>query len=143
MRRSYFRSGTLPNRSSSVHVTLSLPAKRPIRADMALVAHALNILPDRVTSGHVTSGSATSNDNLSVPIYYLYEAPDRTILHLVENKIQAGGRPRHTPVQNYGVHFIKPQLRPCQTSVVQVFQKLVCLQPLTDPTSYWVDPLSS
>ena len=38
--------------------------------------------------------------------------PDRTILHLVEKKIQAGGRPRPTPVQNYGVHTIKPQLRP-------------------------------
>jgi hypothetical protein len=39
-------------------------------------------------------------------------APDRTILHLVEKKIQVGGRPRSTPVQNYGVHTIKPQLRP-------------------------------
>ena len=39
-------------------------------------------------------------------------APDRTILHLVEKKIQVGGRPRPTPVQNYGVHTIKPQLRP-------------------------------
>ena len=38
--------------------------------------------------------------------------PDRTILHLVEKNIQAGGRPRPTPVQNYGVHTIKPQLRP-------------------------------
>ena len=38
-------------------------------------------------------------------------APDRTILHLVEKKIQVGGRPRPTPVQNYGVHTIKPQLR--------------------------------
>jgi hypothetical protein len=38
-------------------------------------------------------------------------APDRTILHLVEKKIQAGGRSKPTPVQNYSVHTIKPQLR--------------------------------
>jgi hypothetical protein len=31
--------------------------------------------------------------------------------------IQAGGRPRPIPVQNYGVHFIKPQLRPWWTSL--------------------------
>jgi hypothetical protein len=43
-------------------------------------------------------------------------APDRTILHLIE-KIQAGGRPRPTPVQNYGVHTIKPQLHPWKLSV--------------------------
>ena len=38
-----------------------------------------------------------------------------------KTKIQAGegGRPRPTPVQNYGVHTIKPQLRPCQTSTVE------------------------
>ena len=29
MRRTYFRSGTLPDRASSGHVTLSLPVKRP------------------------------------------------------------------------------------------------------------------
>ena len=39
-------------------------------------------------------------------------APDRTILHLVEKNIQAGGRPRPTPVQNYGMHTNKSQLRP-------------------------------
>ena len=38
-------------------------------------------------------------------------APDRTILHLVEN-FQGEGRPSPTPVHNYGVHTIKPQLRP-------------------------------
>jgi len=130
MRRTYFRICHLP-------VTW-------LWADMAHlpVAHAHNILPNRVTSGHVTdvtsghvtSGSTTSNDNLSVPIYYLYEALKWP--QIAPFCISAGDRPRHTPVQNYGVHFIKPQLRPCQTSVVQVFQKLVCLQPLTDPTSY-------
>jgi hypothetical protein len=37
-------------------VTLSLPAKGPTRADIAQlpVTHAQNILPDNVTSGHVT-----------------------------------------------------------------------------------------
>ena len=44
------------------------------------VAHAQNILPDRVISGHVTSGSTTSNDNLSVPIYYSYNIESSTIL---------------------------------------------------------------
>jgi hypothetical protein len=40
-------------------------------------------------------------------------APDRTFLHLVEKQNSGRGvRPRPTPVQNYGVHFIKPQLRP-------------------------------
>jgi hypothetical protein len=29
MRITYFRSGTLPDRASSIHVTLSLPIKRP------------------------------------------------------------------------------------------------------------------
>ena len=56
MRRTYFQSGPLPDRASSSHVTLSLPAKGPTRADIAQlpVAHAQNILPDSVTSGHVT-----------------------------------------------------------------------------------------
>ena len=35
-------------------------------------------------------------------------APDRTILHLVKQKYL---RPP-PPLQNYGVHTIKPQLRP-------------------------------
>ena len=34
-------------------------------------------------------------------------APDRTILHLVKKKSQTS-----TPLKNYGVHTIKPQLRP-------------------------------
>ena len=82
MRRTYFWSGTIPDRPSSGHVTLSLPAKSPIGVDMEhlLVAHAHNILPDMVTSGHVTSGSTTSNDNLSVPIYYSYNIESSTIL---------------------------------------------------------------
>ena len=47
-------------------------SKGPTRADIAQlpVAHAHDILPDRVTFGHVTSGSTTSNATLSVPIYY-------------------------------------------------------------------------
>ena len=74
MRRTYFRSGPLPDRVSSSHVTLSLPIKRPTRANMAQlpVAHAHNILPDMatsghmtdVTSGHVTSGRTTSQHHL-------------------------------------------------------------------------------
>jgi hypothetical protein len=47
-------------------------SKGPTRADIAQlpVAHAHDILPDRVTFGHGTSGSTTSNATLSVPIYY-------------------------------------------------------------------------
>ena len=37
-------------------------------------------------------------------------APDRTILHLVK-KNKKIPRP---PLKNYGVHTIKPQLRPCE-----------------------------
>ena len=43
-------------------------------------------------------------------------APDRSILHLVEKQIYGGGRGRDPdpfPFKNYGVHTIKPQLRPC------------------------------
>ena len=42
-------------------------------------------------------------------------APDRTILHLVEKKNSGGGGradPDSLPFKNYGVHTIKPQLRP-------------------------------
>ena len=49
MRRTYFRSGPLPDMALSGHVTLSLPVKGPTREDMTQlpVAHAQNILPDR------------------------------------------------------------------------------------------------
>ena len=55
MRRAYFRSGPLPDRSSSGHFR----SKCSTRADIAPlpVAHAQNILPmlvTDVTSGHVT-----------------------------------------------------------------------------------------
>jgi hypothetical protein len=84
MRRTYFRSGPLPDRTSSDHVTLSLPVKRPTRAAIVQlpVAHAQNILPNMhvtgvtsghvidVTFGHVTSGSSTANVVWAVPIYY-------------------------------------------------------------------------
>ena len=36
-------------------------------------------------------------------------APDRTMLHLVK---QISQTPPPPPLQNYGVHTIKPQLRP-------------------------------
>jgi hypothetical protein len=58
--------------------------------------------------------------------------PDRTILHLVEKKMQAGGggRPRPTPVQNYGVHTIKAQLRPwwacCNSIVLYITHVVLC-----------------
>jgi hypothetical protein len=83
MRRTYFRTGPLP-----VTWLCHFRSKGPTRADIAQlpVAHAHNILPDRVTSGHVTdvtsghmtyvtsghvtSGSTPSNVTLSVPIYY-------------------------------------------------------------------------
>ena len=43
--------------------------------------------------------------------------PDRTILHLLKKN-----NPRPPPpLKNYGVHTIKPQLRPCLS---QVFDKL-------------------
>jgi hypothetical protein len=49
MRRTYFRSGPLPDMATSGHVTSLLPANGPTRADMAQlpVAHTQNILPDR------------------------------------------------------------------------------------------------
>jgi hypothetical protein len=78
MRRTYFRSVPLP-----VTWLCHFRPKDPTRTDMTQfsVAHAQNILPDRVTSGHmtdvtsghvtdVTSGRTTSNVALSVPIYY-------------------------------------------------------------------------
>ena len=79
MRRTYFRLGPLPDRASFGHVTdVTSGQKALTRIDMAQlpVAHAQNILPDRVTScrvtavtsghvttvtyGHVTSGHVTS-----------------------------------------------------------------------------------
>ena len=39
-------------------------------------------------------------------------APDRTILHLVK---EINPRPP-PPLKNYGVHTIKPQIRPCESS---------------------------
>jgi hypothetical protein len=82
MRRTYFRSGPLLDRSSSGHVTFSLPIKRPPRADIAQlpVAHAQNILPDRTCdfrSRHFRScamvrpsARSSTNTTWAVPIYY-------------------------------------------------------------------------
>ena len=79
----YFRTGPI-----QVTWLCHFRSKGPTRADIAQlpVAHAQNILPDSVTSGHVTdvtsghmtyvisghvtSGSTPSNVTLSVPIYY-------------------------------------------------------------------------
>jgi hypothetical protein len=50
MRTTYFRSGPLPDRASSSHVTnVTSGQKGPTRADMEQlpVAHAQNILPDK------------------------------------------------------------------------------------------------
>jgi hypothetical protein len=77
-RRTYFRSGPLLDRATSGQGLFRLRdirSKGPIRADMAQlpVAHAQNILPDRVISCHVTdvtsgydviSGSTTSQHHL-------------------------------------------------------------------------------
>jgi hypothetical protein len=79
MRRTYFRLGPLPDRASSGHLTDVISGQKALtRVDMAQlpVIHAQNILPDRVTSchvtavtsghvttvisGHVTSGSTTA-----------------------------------------------------------------------------------
>jgi hypothetical protein len=52
------------DRTSSGHVTVSLPLKKgPTRADIAQlpVVHAQNILPNRAPSGHVTSGHFRSS----------------------------------------------------------------------------------
>jgi hypothetical protein len=58
MRRTYFRPVPLP-----VTWLWHFRSKCPTRADMVQlpVAHAHNILPDRVTSGHVTSGCSTAS----------------------------------------------------------------------------------
>ena len=51
-------------------------------------------------------------------------APDRTILHLF--KKNPGPPP---PLKNYGVHTIKPQLRPCDEqseNIMNTFHYSVC-----------------
>ena len=80
MRRTYFRSGPLPDRATSAQ-------KGPTRADIAQlpVAHRQNILPDRARdwryfrSRHIQScamvrstARSTANNNWAVPIYYLH-----------------------------------------------------------------------
>ena len=77
MRRTYFRSGPLLDRATSgqgLFRSRDFRSKGPIRADMAQ-----NLLPDRVTSchvtdvtsghvtsGHVTSGHMTSGSTISL-----------------------------------------------------------------------------
>ena len=77
MRRTYFRPVPLP-----VTWLWHFRSKCPTRADMVQlpVAHAHNILPDMVTSGHVTSGCSTANVAWAVPIYYF----DRSVTLCIE-----------------------------------------------------------
>ena len=67
------RSGSLADRASSGDVTTSgqkAPLGRILRNFRLRMRTFGDILPDRVTFGHGTSGSTTSNATLSVPIYY-------------------------------------------------------------------------
>ena len=86
MRRTYSRSGPLPDRAPSGHVTWSLPVKRAIWRNFRLRMHRTyfrtwsfpvtsgHVTSDHVTSGHVTSGSTPhstpANANWAVLIYY-------------------------------------------------------------------------
>ena len=72
MRRTYFRTGPLPDKASSSHVTLSLPVKRLYQggyvatSGCACAEHTSRYghLTD-VTSGHVTSGCSTASLHLN------------------------------------------------------------------------------
>ena len=60
MRRTYFRSGTLPDNASSSHVTLSLPVKSPpLRRILHRTYFRTGHVTD-VTSGHIISGCSSS-----------------------------------------------------------------------------------
>jgi hypothetical protein len=74
MRRTYFRSGPLPDRASSGHVTSGEKAplgrilcnfRLHMRSGHATSGHVTDI-----TSGHVTSGSTPTKATWAVPIYY-------------------------------------------------------------------------
>ena len=83
MRRTYFRLGPLPDRTSSGHVTLSLPVKRPYKGGYGATS---GCACAEHTPGHGTwltsllvtelpvmrNGPIHANANWAVPIYYSY-----------------------------------------------------------------------